>query len=198
MPNLNHPRKGDVIRVEPIRDLKAIKSIKKLLSDKPRDLCLFTLGINTNLRASDLTALTIQTVRHVQPGGHFVIRERKTGKIRNITINVTVFDALQKLLKQLGEDAKNEDYLFQSRKGKGMLTVPYMNSLVKGWCALVGLRGNYGSHSLRKTMGFVHRTVFNTDLPTLCHMFNHSTQRQTLTYLGIQEQEVQTAYLREI
>ena len=52
--NPNHPKKGSSIKVDPIKSLKDIKAIKKLLHDKPRDLCLFTLGINTNLRASDL------------------------------------------------------------------------------------------------------------------------------------------------
>ena len=48
--NSNHPRKGSTIKVEPIKRLKDLKAIKKLLQDKPRDLCLFTIGINTNLR----------------------------------------------------------------------------------------------------------------------------------------------------
>lgn len=195
---LNSPKPGDIIRVEPIRDLRAIKNIKKLLSDKPRDLCIFTLGINSNLRASDLLKITIGQVRYVQPKGHMTLRERKTGKIRNITINDTVYAALQMLLKHLGEAVNDDDYLFQSRKGRGKLTVPTLHSMVNSWCSAINLKGNWGSHSLRKTFGWVHRTVFNTDLPTICHMFNHSTQRQTLDYLGIQEADVQTAYLREI
>jgi len=79
-----------------------------------------------------------------------------------------------------------------------MLTVSYLNSLVKSWCKEINLRGNYGAHTLRKTFGYVHRTVFGTDIPTLMEMFNHSTQRQTLTYLGIQPREINDAYLKEI
>lgn len=198
MPNPNHPPKNSVIRVEPIRDLKAIKRIKKLLEGSPRDLAIFVIGCNTNLRSSSLTALTVGMVKNVPLGGSFTIRETKTNKLRTITVNKVVHEAISGLLKHLGEDAKNDDLLFQSRKGKGRLTTPTMNALVKGWCASVGLQGNYGSHSLRKTFGWVHRTQFNTDLPTLCHMFNHSTQRQTLGYLGIEEREVVDAYLREI
>ena len=48
---------GSKIKVEPIRKKKDINLIKKLLSDKPLDQALFTVGINTNLRASDLLAL---------------------------------------------------------------------------------------------------------------------------------------------
>jgi len=153
MPNPNHPPKNSVIRVEPIRDLKAIKNIKKLLADKPRDLAIFVIGTNTNLRSSCLTALTVKMVKNIEPGGHFTIREKKTGKTRTITVNKVVHEAISGLLKDLGEGVKDDDYLFQSRKGKGKLTTPTMNALVKGWCASVGLRGNYGSHSLRKTFG---------------------------------------------
>ena len=50
--NHNHPKKDSQIKVEPIKSLKDIETIKKLLANKPRDLALFTIGINTNVRAS--------------------------------------------------------------------------------------------------------------------------------------------------
>ncbi|UFS72673.1 hypothetical protein LPW11_10855 [Geomonas sp. RF6] len=37
---------------------------------------------------------------------------------------------------------------------------------------------------------YMQRIVFNTDVPTLMHMFNHSSQKQTLSYLRIQPSEV--------
>ena len=193
----NHPPKGSTIKVDPIRDPKDIKLIKKLLGDRPRDLALFTMGINTNLRASDLLQVTVGQVRHLKKGDHFVIREQKTGKLRDVTMNKNVQEAVQALLKEM-PDTGDGEILFQSRKGRQALTVSYLNSLVKGWCREVNLKGNFGSHNLRKTFGYIHRTVFNTDIPTLMHMFNHSSQKQTLAYLGIQPSEIKEAYLREI
>jgi len=197
--NPNHPKKGSVIKVEPIRSEKDVRLIKRLLADKPRDLAIFTLGINTNLRASDLLRITIGHVRQTKPGEQFQIREKKTGKVRAITMNKTVFEAIQNLLK--GMDTKDPTaYLFRSRQRKngGRLTEGYLNLLVKGWCKEINLKGNYGSHTLRKVFGYVHRTRFGTDIPTLMVMFNHSSQKQTLDYLGIQGSEIQDAYLREI
>ena len=52
--NFNHPKKGARIEVEPIRKEKDIKSILQLLSGKPRDLLLFTMGVNNGIRAGDL------------------------------------------------------------------------------------------------------------------------------------------------
>jgi len=197
----NHPLRGTSIRVDPIRDPKDIRLIKKILSDHPRDFALFVLGINTNLRASDLLRIRIGDVRYLKPGEYFTLREKKTAKLRSVTVNKAVFDAIHALLVSMSSVIDTE-YLFQSRKKQsasgGMLTVSYVNSLVKGWCREINLRGNYGAHTLRKTFGYVHRTVFGTDIPTLMEMFNHSSQRQTLTYLGIQPSEIKDAYLKEI
>ena len=193
----NRPQKGSTIKVDPIRAQKDIRLIKKHLVGRPRDVAIFTIGINTNLRASDLLRITVGQVRHLKPGEHFTLREKKTGKIRDVTVNKNVCESVQGLLQAMSE-AGDEEFLFQSRKGKQALCVSYLNSLVKGWCREVNLKGNFGAHTLRKTFGYIHRTVFNTDIPTLMQMFNHSSQRQTLIYLGIQPSEIKDAYLREI
>lgn len=193
----NRPQKGDTIKVEPIRDLKNIKAIKRLLADKPRDLAIFTLGINTNLRASDILQITTGIVRNLKPEEHFTIKEKKTGKDRAITVNKTVHEAITALLSTM-PDVEDQEPLFQSRKGKQALCVPYLNGLVKSWCKEINLKGNYGSHTLRKTFGYMHRTINKTDLPTLMQMFNHSSQKQTLDYLCIQPEEIKSAYLFEL
>jgi integrase len=196
--NLNHPPKGSTIKVEPIRRDKDITLIKKHLADRPRDLAIFTLGINTNLRACDILRITIGHVLHVRPGEQFSIREKKTGKLRTITLNKTVHEAFQGLLKTL-DTSNPADCLFQSRQNNGgKLTEGYLNKLVKEWCREINLRGNYGSHTLRKTFGYVHRTKHHTDIPTLMTIFNHASQKETLSYLCIQPEEVQDAYLKEI
>lgn len=55
-----------------------------------------------------------------------------------------------------------------------------------------------GSYWFSWSMLYIHRTKFNTDVPTLLHMFNHSSQKQPQTYLGIQPSEIKEAYLRVI
>ena len=61
--NQNRPKKGSQIKVDPIKKRKDIESIKKLLADNPRNSALFTIGINTNLRASDLLRIKVGQVR---------------------------------------------------------------------------------------------------------------------------------------
>ena len=201
--NPNHPDTGSDIKVSPIRDAKKINSIKKILADKPRDLAIFVIGINTNLRGVDLLKLTIGQLAYLKPGESFCLTEQKTLKSRTITINTSVYKVVQTLFQEIRtkhpEIALDSSYLFQSREGTNKkLTTPYLNNLVKKWCDLVGLRGNYGAHTLRKTFGYHQRVTFGVDIPTLMVMFNHSSQKQTLDYLGIQASEIKDAYMNEL
>ena len=192
--NPNHPKKGSLIKVEPIRELKNIKAIKKFLHDKPRDLCLFTLGINTNLRASDLRQITAGMVRELKPSDEIELKEQKTGKTRRITLNKAVIDSINSLLKS--RRFSDHDSLFTGQRGP--LRVESINRLVKAWCKSINLRGNYGSHSLRKTWGYHQRVTFGVGLPELMVCFNHSSQRQTLDYLCVQEQEIKNIYENQL
>lgn len=192
--NPNHPKKDDVIKVNPIIHLKDIGSIKKLLKqDKPRDYCLFVLGINTNLRASDLLSITVGQVRDLKAGDELVLKEKKTGKGRRITLNESAIEAIQHWLRS-NEALEVSDQLFKSQRGT--LTVQSVNRLVKTWCKTINLPGNYGSHTLRKTFGYHQRVQLNTSIPELMVMFNHSTQKQTLDYLCIQAEEIKSAYMK--
>ena len=197
-PNPNHPKKGDIIKVDPIRRQKDINLIKKLLEDHPRNMAIFTMGINTNLRGVDLLKIKVGQVRHMEVGDVFNIKEQKTLKSRLITMNPTVHRVIQALLITMPQ-AKDDDFLFQSQRAQGKkLTTPYLNELVKKWCHEINLRGNFGAHTLRKTFGYHQRKTFGVDIPTLMVMFNHSSQKQTLDYLGIQDSEIAKAYLNEL
>jgi len=193
--NPNHPAKGSRIKVEPIKTEKDIKAIKRMLQGKPRDLAMFTLGINTNLRASDLLRIRVDQVRDLRPGDEIELKEKKTGKTRRITLNRTVIKAIQRCL--TAEQYEDTDYLFKSRKGP-VLTVPSVHRLVKGWCRDINLKGNFGSHTLRKSWGYHQRVRFGTGLPELMVAFNHSTQRQTLDYLCVQPEELKNIYQNEL
>ncbi len=193
--NINRPAQGSTITVEPIRKTRDIKALKKLLSDKPRDLCLFVMGINTNLRASDLVAIKYDQVVDLKAGDTLSLKESKTSKKRNITINRAVYEAIQGLIESI--DYKTGDHLFKSQRG-ATLSIPSVSRLVKSWCKSINLKGNYASHSLRKTWGYHQRVTFKSDIPTLMVCFNHSTQRQTLDYLCIQADEVHDVYMNEL
>lgn len=197
MKNLNHPKKGSHISVEPIRRQKDIKLIKKILQASPRNLCLFILGINTNLRASDLLKIKVEQVRHLQPGEEITLKEKKTQKRRRINLNRACIEAIQNLLKSIKYE--DDDFLFLSnRKDKNALTVSSLSTLVKKWCKDINLKGNYASHTLRKTWGYHQRVTFGVGIPELMVCFNHTSQKQTLDYLCVQPEEIKSVYQNEL
>jgi integrase len=192
--NFNHPKPGSEIKVEPIKSTKDINSIKKLLSDRPRDYCLLILGINTNLRASDLLQIKAGQVKSLKPMDEIEIKEKKTGKRRRVSLNKACVEAIKRLLAT--KDYGDNDPLFSGRRGP--LTVPSVNRLVKEWCDAVNLKGNYGSHTLRKTFGFHQRVTFGRGVAELMVVFNHSSEKQTLSYLCVQPEEVKSIYANEL
>ncbi|MEI8225980.1 MAG: tyrosine-type recombinase/integrase [Bacteroidota bacterium] len=197
MKNPNHPKKGDRIMVEPIRETKDIESIKKLLSNDTRDLLLFCLGINNGLRCGDLLRIRVQDVKYLKPGETFTIREEKTGKTNILMVNKST----HKILKQYLDEMKPEDneYIFKSRKGNNQpLSVGSVNGMVKKWCRSINLKSNMGSHSLRKTFGYIQRKKYGVSWEILCKRFNHSSPSITMRYLGIEDKEVNGILMNEI
>lgn len=91
---------------------------------------------------------------------------------------------------------EDEDYLFWSLHGP-VLQVPTMTNMVKRWCRLVGLRGQYGSHTLRKTWGY-WQYKRHTPIPLLMEAFGHKSQQQTMAYLGIQARDVARIFEMEL
>ncbi|AWZ01973.1 tyrosine recombinase XerC [Rhodobiaceae bacterium] len=195
--NPNHPKKGSTIKVEPIRDLRDIKRIKKRLVDMPRDLCLFTIGINTAYRASELLSIRVGDVAHLGVGDRFELKQQKTKKYRATTFNQLVVNAIQSWI-AVHPDPRPQSPLFVSRKRGSALTVSTITNMVKDWCDTAGMKGNFGSHSLRKTWGYHQRVQNRAAVPLLMEAFGHATQQQTLEYLCIQSEEIQELYALEL
>lgn len=144
---------------------------------------------------NDSERIKVAQVRDLKPGDEIEIREKKTGKLRRITLNKAAVTAIQGALKATAYD--DGDYLFRNGKGPG-LTAPSVHRLVKGWCREINLKGNYGSHTLRKTWGYHSRVTFGVGLPELMVAFNHSSRRQTLDYLCVQPDEIRSIYENEL
>jgi len=193
--NPNHPKKGSRITVDPIRAEKNIKKVKRLLKDNTRDLLLFTIGINNGLRISDLLKLKVGEVRDLKPGQTLKVKETKTGQMNIIMIDKSVHKVLKKYLEEV--KPSDEDYLFQSRNGNNKpLTRETVNKMIKEWTK--SLKGNYGTHTLRKTFGYIQRTKYGVSFEVLCKRYGHSSPAITMRYLGIDDKEVASILLHEI
>lgn len=197
--NPNHPKKGSRTTVEPIRDEKVIKQIKRKLKSSPRDYLLFVLGINNGLRISDLLEIKVKDVNNLEIGETLPIIEKKTGKDNVLMVNGAIHEALHLYLKST--TLKDTDYLFQSRNNDENgnpkpLARETVSKMVKNWTA--GMNGNYSTHSLRKTWGYFQRKKFGVSFEIICKRFGHSSPVITMRYLGIENKEVNDILLNEI
>ncbi len=184
------------MRVEPFKDAKHIKNIKKLLAGNPRDRLLFTMGVNSGMRVQDLLGLRVKDVTGLTLGDSISVREKKTGKTNVIILNKEIMAALSDHL-SAGQD--EELVLFKSRKGKNYpITTFRVTKLVKSWADAVGAKGNYGAHSLRKTWTYQQRKVFGVSWEVLAKRLNHSNPSITRRYLGIAAEEVEEILMHSI
>ena len=189
--------------VEPIRDRKKIAQIKNLLRGQRhfRDLLLFVVGINSALRISDLLQLRIGHFidDHKRIRQRFWIKEQKRNKRHEIVINQSIREAFSEyLVAYQGVSENAENFVFFNTKMNG-----FSESIKRGqaWkiivsiCNEVGLRGNYGTHSLRKTWGY-HARLQGVDLALIMHKLNHESIAYTKRYLGITDDELEAVAQR--
>ena len=183
-------KKGSRITTDPI-PIKACRKIEKLLADQPRNLMLFTLGVQTGLRVGTLLALRVIDVKYLQAGDSIQVRESKTGKLNTLVINKTSYAAIQGYIAACNPD--DNEPLFKSRKGDKALNVSTVSHMVKKWCKDVKLKpkdGNFSSHSMRKSHGTELRKK-GVPIEMISMRFNHSSLKITQRYLGITPKDQQ-------
>ena len=166
--------------VQPIKNKRDIERMKKALHG--RDLLLFILGINSNLRISDLLTLTREDIVDNQ----IVIRESKTGKTKRIHLGDKTLQQIAPLLPETGT-------LFPSRKGGNPITRQQAWRILNDAADRAGLAIVFGTHTLRKTFAY-HAYKQGVELPLLMRILNHSSQRETLRYIGIETEDITNVY----
>ena len=181
--------------IEPLRTQREINQLKDYLyKTNLRNYAIFIVGINTNLRASDLLNLRYGPVtRAIEEDIEIPITEKKTGKRRNLRLNRAAKMALQAYC--TNRRFQNADELIFTRADGLPITTAALSSGFKYWCKQADLVGNFASHTMRKTWAY-HHHMAGASIPTLMAMMNHRSQRQTLDYLCITAQDEADEYDR--
>jgi len=172
-----------------------IMDLKKLLEGNHFDYALFVVGINTNLRASDLLGLKVDDVKDLKAGDSIKLKEKKTSKKKMVTFNATTIEAIKSLINS--REYLEGDYLFIGQRGT-VIGVPALNLKIKRWMKRLNVKGNYGSHTLRKTWAYMQYQYNHAPLPNLMTALNHSSQAITLRYICIPDAEIKGLYDYEI
>lgn len=154
---------------------------------------LIATGSYIGLRISDLLQLRWNQLLNQE---NFTIIERKTKKIRKITINQELQVILNRLFIQL--QANENDLMFANRFGDKPFSIQYLNFKLKEIFTTYKIKGQYSSHFMRKTLG---RRIWEVNkysdqaLLLLSQLFNHTSITTTKIYLGIRETEISNLYL---
>lgn len=181
--------------VPPIKDKAKIEQMKAaLLNQSYRNYVIFTLAINYGRRISDILEMKVSDVRDKE---YLTVDESKTGKKIPIKVNREVRTMLEKYC-----DGKNSDeWLFPSKKPAKEYTQDSRGhtpiSRIQVWRDLkeaadeCGIE-EIGTHSLRKTFGYWLYKSTN-DIALVQKIFGHRTQLDTLRYIGMEQEYIDSA-----
>ena len=165
--------------VQPIRDPEVLREIKRFLREKSyRNYMMFTVGINSGLRISDILPLRVSDVKR----SYFSIREIKTNKQKRIEMP----PSLMRELKAYVEGKEDHEFLFKSRQGINKPIGRSMAYKILREAAAEVDMDEIGTHTLRKTFGY-HFYKQTKDVAMLQQIFNHSSPFITLKYIGINQ-----------
>lgn len=189
-------REGNYIMnfVEPFREKQKILAIKKLLREEksPRNYLIFTLGINSALRASDLLRLKVGDL--LTDSGdireYLYVKTRKTGRELKIYINDNIQKAIRFYI--YNENSLDPDnWLFYSKRNRNRaISRIRLWVLIRRWAKLVELsEERFGCHSLRKTWGY-HARLSGFDIEAIREKLGHRNSNITKRYLGITQREI--------
>jgi len=172
--------------------IKQIRSIKEILTNKNklRDLTLFSLGIDTMLRASDLLSITVDDLidSKYNVKDEIMIIQKKTKEPHYAYIFEDTRTHIKNLI--IKNNLIETDYLFCSKKNKCRpITVRQLRNLVKEWANFLGLDKNiYGTHSMRRTRAsYIYKKTNNIEAVRI--LLGQKSVTSTSSYLDIEKED---------
>lgn len=186
--------RNKAIAIKDIEDIKRVQNYLKYNNYKA--YVLFMIGLGTGYRGGDLVHLTINDIRAAVKTEELCILEEKTENTRKVKFKRAVY-LNQKLIKILSEYIKDKDdaqYIYCSQKGKGK--GPYKkhirrDSLGKEFkkaavaCGIADI--SIGTHTPRKTYGYIQYISSGKDINYVQELFGHSSPKITKAYIGIDD-----------
>ncbi len=172
--------------VEPIRNLDKLKEVEQFLEKQNyRNLLLFSIGINSGLRISDILNLNVKDVKNKS---YIQLKEKKTHKFKKFPLN----SKLKKMISKYTEGKSLDEPLFLTVFNNRMDRVSAYK-IITSACKKVNIEENIGTHTLRKTFGYHFYRRFK-DIAMLQKILNHSSPEITLRYIGIEQDEIYKNY----
>lgn len=170
-------------------NVNQVKTLRKLLEEKPLDSLLLNLGVDLMLRSQDLLQLRISDVMNESgtPKTEVKVKQKKTGKT---TLSIPLSPNSIKVIKRFLSDKEQDDFIFKgqlSHLSRKPITTQQYARIVKRWLKnLLGIEDvhRYSTHSLRKTKPTViYDRTKNVD--AVRRLLGQSSVTATSAYLGV-------------
>ena len=165
-----------------------VKTLRKIVIDKPLHELLLNLSVDLMLRSSDLLSLRVKEVMN-ESGSiktEVKVKQKKTGKTTlNIHLSKNSLDVIKKHL----VDKEQDDLIFMGQMGHFMrkpICSQQYSRIVKGWMKKLGLEdiSEYSTHSMRKTKpSVIYDKTHNVD--AVRRLLGQSSVTATSSYLGV-------------
>lgn len=192
--------------VVPLKDKRSINKMKKSLRKGrygERNVLIFSMGINTAYRISDLRNLKLSDVAMIEENkivikNRLSLKEQKTGKYNSVILSDQLREELEIYInKNFTEYVNNDElehYFFPSGKGIDRPMNRQTLWAILNRAASENGISNIGSHSMRKTFGYF---LYKNKVPIeiIQDLLNHSSQRDTLRYIGITQEDKDIAVM---
>lgn len=184
---------------DPIKEYSTVKHWLKIAEEHDWDrkrggvswYMLLLLGFNTGLRIGDICELKVKDVRDKE---RVRVVAEKTGKLTNIKLQADVQKRVNTLLRGRSED----EYILQSRQrsgktgGKKPISRQRAFAIIKEIAERAEFDAHAGCHTMRKTFAYeLYQTT--GDLSLVQKVLNHSSQMETLRYIGLDQMAVDNA-----
>jgi len=193
---VTHYNTGRILAVDPLRSPQEVKRLEQFARENPMHHAIIRLGL-TGLRIADIIRLKVGQVQGVPLGNKVWIVEGKTGKKNYFMVTKLVRRVLDRYLECIA-CAQPGDWLFPSTHKPGRhITSAAVGHMVRRYAEQAGLRERYGTHTLRKTWGYLKR-VAGTDLEIIRTRYNHASLNVTKVYIAANAVEVDAALQEDV
>ncbi len=155
-----------------------------------RDLALFSVGLDSMLRSSDLLVLTVGDVcDHINSvKSQFTCKQQKTGQSVTVGLSKYTRDALKLWLEETGKSRSH--YLFTSLRNRGNQPIGRIqySKLIKSWAKSIRLNpDDYSTHSVRRSLpALIYAETQNIEV--IRQLLGQSSVKATSHYLNIDGQ----------
>lgn len=181
---------------EPIRNKREVRKLAEyyLNRGQTRNYVLIVLSVHTALRISDLLRLRWDDVydfEHRRIRNSVTITEKKTRKAKTFALNKDAVRALT-LFAALG--VRRGAFLIENPQTKKAISRIQAYRLIRAAADALHFQHRVSCHSLRKTFGY-HAWKSGVSPAVIMEIYNHSSLAVTRRYLGVTQDDKNTAYM---